>query len=689
MVNPKNASSPKVNLLSKAIESSISRRNLNYNDYHETPLSPKVKDAPELVSLIMKLIPPTTTPMPKPRAPDPYNSTYFLTKLVGQDISLFQAKLNKTRQQRLRPKRQVEDWEEPDAPIYVSNPSGVEAVTFDQLSNEQQTDLIERQKRLAPAVAIGIAGGALGTFMGLYNQVELRFLQQSINELQRNTNLLVRLTNEHDLKIKDIAKSLVSLSQVVELYLQYNPTVLYARLEEQIDQLEDRLDQALRVVQQLQNRRLSVDFLTGEQLGTLHNELEQIAHGKQLQLLPTKVPDYFQIETSYVRSGKDVLIVLHVPSVHLHHTLTLYKYLPFPFPLPQPTLMKANTIWDSLYNQTSPDTSNQGTPIHEGLFVKTESDFLAVGKDGHYKLMSTDEVSLCEKHSRFFMCEEHQVLKTQMADSCLGALYLRMESAAKIHCKFEKKILAETVYQLSPTDHLVYAPFKYTSEIRCTNGSTFPLFISTGNNKIHIPEGCQAELKNHLITSDSDIRVTPQPLQSLWKWNPMSLSSSLLVDPDKSDQYLFALQSNLNRLNHHVNQADNHITEVQDNLQTLKEISVSASNFAAMLMQNLLNPEVYPQSWWIIIGIFSTIMTIAFLWCCCNHTKCGRSISDRCLGAGRNLLPAPFIINNLPPGNNLHPGIHYNAVAQQVSLPNIQLCRHNNPIGQCCGLKMI
>jgi hypothetical protein len=49
--------------------------------------------------------------------------------------------------------------------------------------------------------------------------------------------------------------------------------------------------------------------------------------------LPQNLQDYFQLETSYLQSGNEILILRHVPCSATENLLTIYKYIPYPFPV--------------------------------------------------------------------------------------------------------------------------------------------------------------------------------------------------------------------------------------------------------------------------------------------------------------------------------------------------------------------
>ncbi len=69
-------------------------------------------------------------------------------------------------------------------------------------------------------------------------------------------------------------------------------------------------------------------------MAILHKAVQQKAQDEGFNALATKLSDYYHLETTYVRSEKDIVIILHVPGTKETDLLTIYRYLPFPIPIP-------------------------------------------------------------------------------------------------------------------------------------------------------------------------------------------------------------------------------------------------------------------------------------------------------------------------------------------------------------------
>ena len=372
---------------------------------------------------------------------------------------------------------------------------------------------LNRQKRQL-LIAAGIFAGVLGTFIGLYNTHEIHQIQKQVLEMAEQHNLLTHIVQRHEHQIQELAADLKHLTEIVRLLVTYNPALVYAKLEENVKIVEDRLDVLFDTLQQLQHQRLSVKLLDDTQLQILHSAVANTAQSRNLQVLATKPQDYFQLDVSYVRSGNDVLMLLHVPCITTNHMLTLYKYIPFPFPVSHESF--SDNPHPPIF--TIADVLSRKSDSKSALYFLPETDIIAVGRQSSisnllpYKLVTQSELASCQKRNKYFLCEKHQVLRKDMAGSCLGSLYLQHEGGVIQNCKIEHRSLHEEVYQLNANEHLIFTPTPITTQIICNNGSHYPIQL-IGTTKIFVPDYCAIETVNYTITSDGNVRISPEPLQ--------------------------------------------------------------------------------------------------------------------------------------------------------------------------------
>ena len=332
---------------------------------------------------------------------------------------------------------------------------------FKEVPNSTTTDTNHRpyirNKRAAPVIALAAIAGVLGTFLGMYNTYEIQMLKARLNEMDKNHNLLVHVTQRQEEQIHRITENMNTICALIKLMTKINPALIAEQISAQLNLYESRVIMATNAVQQLQHRRLAVDLLDTIQLEEMHRAIEAVATERGYTLMPQRLSDYFQIETSYLRNGGDILIMLHVPCIVHDQLLTIYKYIPLPFPVPKIMQSDTTTILDLIEQRHNNfvNTSEQGM---DALMLIPEAEMIAVGKTDQFQILTQGDLAGCIKRNKIHLCEKNQVLHTNLKTSCLGSIYSNYEPGIKENCKLERKNLQETVYQLSATDHLLIHP---------------------------------------------------------------------------------------------------------------------------------------------------------------------------------------------------------------------------------------
>ena len=445
-----------------------------------------------------------------------------------------------------------------------------------------------RQKRVAPMLVVGVIAGTLGTFLGMYNTWEIMRLKSRLNQSDKNHNMLVHVTQRQEEQINRITENMNAICLLISMMIKYNPTLISEQISAQIALFEHRLTIATNAVQQLQHQRLAIDFLDTSQMDEMHRAVKAIADERGYTLLPERISDYYQIETSYLRNGQDILIMLHVPCIIHSQLLTIYKYIPLPFPVPKFIDTDSATIGD-LINKRTGQTSIGVEDDMDALVIVPEAEMIAVSKEDHFRIVTQGDLASCIKRNKIYLCENHQVLHTDLSNSCLGSIYSNFELGIKQNCKLTRKKLTETVYQLSSTNYLVFTPQPYKATIQCKSGTNTPIFL-TKIFKLTVPEDCHVQLKSHKIMSDYNIRISPEPLDVPWSLDPMELPADILLDAAIIDDKLRTLQTNLRIL--------------------LNETSTK-TDFQQMLNFRMHEPSSYP--WFIWAGVIAAISALLLL----------------------------------------------------------------------------
>ena len=251
--------------------------------------------------------------------------------------------------------------------------------------------------------------------------------------------------------------------------------------------------------------------------------------------------------------------MLHVPCVKSKALFKIYNYLPFPITLPFTPKAHDMTIRQSLdrqymYNLPQQqldaifDQNNLDHPQYpEALFITDKTDIIAIGADNSFQILSQMDLANCVQRNHVYLCDRNTVVQTDLINSCLGSLYLRQEDGVRKHCKFERRPVQEIVYQLTDTEHLVYSPVLQTASIVCRNNTHETVYLDQ-STRITVPQGCSLSLQKHRIHSERQTTISPHPLHGAWNWDPLSLPSTLLADPEHLDHLLYELRTDFNTI---------------------------------------------------------------------------------------------------------------------------------------------
>ncbi len=164
------------------------------------------------------------------------------------------------------------------------------------------------------------------------------------------------------------------------------------------------------------------------------------ARSLQVDLIPTKPSDLFQLDASYIRQKNELLVILHIPCSVASDTLTLYEYVPFPYPLHRdpalPPIQPENIV--SLQDLAN----SKHFPATSAIYFKPDAKMIAIGRNSNlhtasYRLITDGDLAACVQKNHIYLCEDQQTLHKDLAGSCLGALYTQSEIGVHLHCRIE------------------------------------------------------------------------------------------------------------------------------------------------------------------------------------------------------------------------------------------------------------
>jgi hypothetical protein len=352
--------------------------------------------------------------------------------------------------------------------------------------------------------------GSIGTIFGLYNTHRMNQLSNDLYHVQNAHNKLVEVVDEHARRIDNLNTTLQNLLHYIYGSQKFNPTLLGLHCQ-QIEQSIYRQSQKVtHAVQAAQNRRLSVDLLSADQLKKLFKKLGTMAKKINNRLLIEKPSDLFQLEVSYISDGQDIHLLIHVPTVPKEGLLDLFQLHPFPLPL---------------------DANYSLIPVVEHNVLALTSDYRK-----YHAQLSTTTLMGCQKVSQVYICERHGVLIKELNQTCVGALYLQDYESAQRLCQITVTPTQEIVFQLLGSWFLIFSPVIFTSDVHCANGTRSRFFIPEGITKHHLSPGCYADFQKHILFSNNAVRLESDILHFEWQWeskffennNPSELIDSLI-----------------------------------------------------------------------------------------------------------------------------------------------------------------
>ena len=512
--------------------------------------------------------------------------------------------------------------------------------------------------------AVALVSGVLGTFLGLFDHKEINDIQNNLLQLSDQHKILTSVVRKHEHEIQTLHDQLTQLTNTVEALIMYNPTLVYAILNQNLNLVKDKMSSLINTLQQLQHQRLAVDLLDEHQLQTVFEAALNSAKNSNVQLLPTRAQDLFQLDASYIRKEAEVLIILHIPCVKSAESLTLYEYIPFPYPLkfdpahPTPSPGQLFTLQDL--------ANSPYGHISSALYFHSEFSMIAIGRNSNintasYKLISHSELSSCIQKNHIYLCENLQTLRNDLEGSCLGALYLQHETGVIENCQINRKPLKEVTYRISQTDHIVFSPQSFTTQILCENGTHFPQKLS-GTTYLHIPPFCKIQLRNHSLSSNGNIRVAPNPLIFQWDLKPNLLPIHLLSATAHLDLLINELHSNLSAFR---SQPKDKFTDEQ---------------FAQLLQTHILTPSSSSAIVWSIVltSLFTFLITSIFLFAWCRNRH--RFNARRRPSATANFEPLSVVYTNAPPAFEEEDEIAYIARTGNVATSSAACSRPSRAI---------
>lgn len=371
-----------------------------------------------------------------------------------------------------------------------------------KILSSSSNGLLVRQTRFIPGA--GLALGAFGTFMGLFNSFQIKNLKKELRDTQEAHANLVEVVQDLSHNLETFNTTLEALKAEHKFYRHVNLMHFLNYFNDIENEIWRRLHMATHVIQQAQNHRLAADFISPEKLPTLYKSIEDQAKANAQILITKQTSDLFQSELSYFYDGINVQLLLHVPSVPADSTLRLLKLHPFPLPLNK----------------------------HFSVIPLVTDDLLAIspGFTRYSSQLSSVDLLGCHSINNVYLCERHGVLSKQLNNSCLGALYLQDFDLAQILCPLHVRPALEMVKQLRDNWFLIFSPSPQTAYISCRNGTNSEAYLKSGISKFPLSPGCKMDLKATLLQADHSLYLPDDVINFKWDWDISHITETLEQD---------------------------------------------------------------------------------------------------------------------------------------------------------------
>jgi len=376
----------------------------------------------------------------------------------------------------------------------------------------------QRQQRFAPFAVLGVVKAAttiFSTINGLYTRDQLKQLKHDLKGLIAEQRRVVTLVNNNTLAIQTLDSKLSNIQDDVVSVLEKNPALDVVEIDTIIDNLHRSVDLIIQTVQQAQQNRLAIEFLTPQVLQDTFNDVKEAAVANQATLMIEQAADLAQVAVSYISDKDGTVVILHVPMIPAVALLRLMRLRPFPIPLDDETTLIPEVDRDVMGISNSDQTLSAEIRY---------SDLLD-----------------CHKIGQTYFCERQGVL-SRNADTCLTALhYQQLEQAMKL-CELRITNATEAALQMADNRYLIYSPRRATAPRVCTTvlmGASVD--IPKGISYLDLKPGCYVDLPGHRLYADASVRTANNQFSYLWDWDgPVQ---TLSMDPRSLSTFIHDLRN--------------------------------------------------------------------------------------------------------------------------------------------------
>ena len=377
--------------------------------------------------------------------------------------------------------------------------------------------VLHRWKKAIPLLAIGVgvaaAGGATGTFLGLYNSIQLGLLQGEVRQQSRVLQALVHHVEDMDLLVAHHGTAINALQEWVTSEASFTSQALVALNKNQlvgavVDAIAAMSSDYAAIASSLMHHRLALTAVSEPNLRAALQNVSSSAAELGFGLLVSSVSDALQCEASFASTRDGLDIFLHVPLAGVNDHLALYEHLVLP------------------------------VQMADDVFVtfKPDHDLLAVSADEQrFKPMTSAQLSQCSKLGGAYLCpNENTVRKAQAVkdddqSACLFALFQHNMDRINSSCPIHLLGPTDAAAAVSATDFLISSSRPHTGTVSCTDGSS-STFAADLVTRLQVAPGCKAETDAWSVAASLDISAQVKPVVFGWSGNLAQLLAHIDLD---------------------------------------------------------------------------------------------------------------------------------------------------------------
>ena len=262
--------------------------------------------------------------------------------------------------------------------------------------------------------------------------------------------------------------------------------------------------------------KVTPDMLRFNQtLNAVKNLRRQVQKEKH-DLLISEYEEIFRLEVSHLLLDNGTLFIyIHVPTVKIDTTTTLYEYVNLPY---------------ILHN------TNQTNDL--AMFADPRERYISVSPDNRkFKTFTEAEIAKCRIVGQTYFCAQN-IYDRRRGHSCLMALFLRDIADIKKLCSWKFALPHDFSLQVSPDEFLLYQVHPTEVRLVCDqeSASEFP----QGLMKITVPPNCQLYSESFIFEGQARFAVLVD------SYIPREINVSLLIQelglPRNHSETLEALQ---------------------------------------------------------------------------------------------------------------------------------------------------